>query len=382
MEQSNTSSRPYQICSRCVMDTSDREIVFDSRGVCNRCKEYEILLPRLLPSPENRDKELRQLIDKIKADGKGKEYDCLIGVSGGVDSTYVAYLVKKLGLRPLAVHLDNGWDTELAVSNIEKCMKALSIDLYTHVLDWDEFKDLQLAFLKASTPDSEFPTDHAIYSLMIRKAAELGVRYIISGVNLVTEGITGPKMTASAFDWKYIKSIHKLFGTRKLSANYPRLSLANFIYYRIFKRQQLVYLLNYVDYNKHEAVELMKQELGWQPYTGKHHESVYTRFFQSYILPVKFGFDKRIMHLSALVMSGQMTRAQALEEMQKEICSPTLIREDKTYVSKKFGITENELDAILALPPKENSEYPSSEKSLLLKCYRLYRQYQTRNQPK
>lgn len=362
------------------MDTSDYEIVFDEHGVCNRCKEYETLISRLLPKPETRERELKELVTRIKEDGKGKEYDCLIGVSGGVDSTYVAYLVKNLGLRPLAVHLDNGWDTELAVSNIEKCMNALSIDLYTHVLDWDEFKDLQLAFLKASTPDSEFPTDHAIYALMIRKAAELGIRYIISGVNLVTEGVTGPKMTASFFDFKYIESIHKRFGTVKLSSNFPRLTLPNFIYYRLIKKQQLTYLLNYVDYNKKEAVELMKKELGWQPYTGKHHESVYTRFFQSYILPVKFGFDKRIMHLSALIMSGQITRKQAIEEMKEEVCAPELIRDDKTYVAKKFGITEMELDNILALPPQQNSEYPSSEKSLLMRLYRFYQQKRAKAQ--
>lgn len=360
------------------MDTTDLEIVFDDLGVCNRCKEYETLLPRLLPKPEQRDAGLQRLVAAIREEGKNKEYDCLIGVSGGVDSTYIAYFVKKLGLRPLAVHLDNGWDTELAVSNIEKSMKILGIDLYTHVLDWDEFRDLQLAFLKASTPDSEFPTDHAIYALMIRKAAEIGVRYIISGVNLVTEGITGPKMTASAFDWKYIQSIHEMFGTRKLTTNFPRLGLGHFIYYRLIKKQQLVYLLNYIDYNKAEAVELLKRELGWQPYTGKHHESVYTRFFQSYILPVKFGFDKRIMHLSALVMSGQMTRDDALAELHKPICAPEIIREDKTYVAKKFGITEQELDSILALPPKQNSEYPSSEKSLLMKLYRLYQEYKNR----
>ncbi|UPU37637.1 N-acetyl sugar amidotransferase [Geomonas paludis] len=374
---SNSSQKPHHVCTRCVMDTTDHEIIFDDAGVCNRCKEYETLLPRLLPKPQNRDRELRELVARIKEEGKGKEYDCLIGVSGGVDSTYVAYLVKNLGLRPLAVHLDNGWDTELAVSNIEKCMKALDIDLYTHVLDWDEFKDLQLAFLRASTPDSEFPTDHAIYALMIRKAAEIGTRYIISGVNLVTEGITGPKMTANAFDFKYIEGIHKRFGTRRLTGNFPRLTLANFIYYRLVRKQQLVYLLNYVDYNKKDAVELMKRELGWQPYTGKHHESVYTRFFQSYILPVKFGFDKRIMHLSALIMSGQMTREQALAELQKEVCAPELIREDKTYVAKKFGISEQELDDILAQPPRQNSEYPSSERTFLMRCYRLYQQRRT-----
>ena len=366
--------KEHQICTRCIMDTTDSGIEFDDDGICNRCKEYEYLMGTLMPSPESRDEELAQLVKKIKADGENLEYDCLVGVSGGVDSTYVAYLVKKLGLRPLAVHLDNGWNTELAVSNIEKCMKTLSIDLYTHVLNWDEFRDLQLSFLKASTPDSEFPTDHAIYSLMVRKAADIGVNYVISGVNLVTEGITGPKMSANAFDWKYLKGIHKRFGHVKLN-NFPHLTLTDFAYYRLFKNQKIVYLLNYIDYNKSETIELMKEKLGWQPYTGKHHESIYTRFFQAYMLPKKFGFDKRIMHLSALVMSGQTTRNQALDEMQTEICSPELLRDDKTYVSKKLGITENELDKILSQPPKSCNDYPSAEKSFPLRMYRAYRQY-------
>lgn len=366
----NSSDRTYQICTRCVMDTTDKEIEFDQQGVCNRCKEYETLIPKLLPNRTTRETELAALVELIKKEGRGKDYDCLIGVSGGVDSTYISYLVKDLGLRPLAVHLDNGWDTELAVSNIERCMKALDIDLYTHVLNWDEFKDMQLAFLKASTPDSEFPTDHAIISIMYRKASEIGVRYIISGVNLVTEGITGPKMITNAFDWKYISGIHKRFGTGKVTSNFPHMSLLNFFYYRKIKKMQFVYLLNYIDFNKGDAMKLMKEKLGWQPYTGKHHESVYTRFFQSYMLPRKHGFDKRIMHLSALIMSGQITREKALEELEMEACPPDLIKQDKIFVAKKFGITESELDRILDLPPKQNGEYPSSEKAWYMRLYR------------
>tara|TARA_B100000579_G_scaffold437455_1_gene466860 strand:+ start:2891 stop:3973 length:1083 start_codon:yes stop_codon:yes gene_type:complete len=353
------------------MDTTDSGIVFDKEGVCNRCKEYLELVPRYIDSEETREQELLNLINTIKNKGRKNKYDCIIGVSGGVDSTFVAKKVKEFGLRPLAVHLDNGWNTELAVSNIEKTMKNLGIDLYTHVLNWEQFKDLQLSFLKASTPDSEFPSDHAIYALMIRMAAKYNIKYIISGVNLVTEGITGPKMSASAFDYKYISSIHKIFGTKKLTNNFPRLTLYDFFYYRYIRRIKLVYLLNKLNYSKSKAIEDLKSSLGWEPYTGKHHESIYTRFFQSYILPKKFNFDKRIMHYSALIMSGQITRENALKEMKNEICDKSLVQQDKSYVAKKLGIQESELDQILSKPPSSGNEYPSSEKNILLRFYRF-----------
>jgi N-acetyl sugar amidotransferase len=349
------------------MDTSDPEISFDENGVCIRCRDYERAKAIYVPPPEARGQALRRLVEQIRRAGRGREYDCLIGVSGGVDSTYTAWLVKSLGLRPLAVHLDNGWDSNLAVSNIERCLKALGIDLFTYVLDWDEFKDLQLAFLKASTPDSEIPTDHAILALLMNKAAELKVRYILYGANIATEGMSVPAWSRGHWDWKYIRSLHRRFGSRKLRT-FPRFSLLRMFYCRHVLGQKSVDILNYVDYNKSEAMEIIQREFGWQPYSGKHHESIYTRFFQAYILPRKFGFDKRRAHLSALVMAGEITREQALLKMEEEICPPELLREDKTYVAKKLGLTEAEFDAIMALPPKSFWDYPSYENGGLLRA--------------
>jgi N-acetyl sugar amidotransferase len=353
------------------MDTTDPGISFDPNGICNRCRDFEIVHAYYVRPSGTREMDLQNLVSQIKAEGRNKEYDCVIGVSGGVDSTYVAYLVKKNGLRPLAVHLDNGWDSALAVSNIENCVKALSIDLYTCVLDWDEFRDLQLSFLKASTPDSEIPTDHAILAILMWKAAEIGVRYIISGANIATEGLYAPEWSMGHYDWKYIRTVHERFGRTPLNT-FPHFDLLDLLWLRFVKRQRQVYILNYIDYRKDMAAEFIRKELGWNPYTGKHHESIYTRFFQSYILPRKFSFDKRRMHLSTLIMSGQLSRTRALEEIEKPIGSQEMLREDKTFVSKKLGITERELDEILALPAKKFKEYPSYERSLPIRAYRAW----------
>ena len=363
----------HTICPRCIMDTSDPGIQFNDRGLCNRCREYESVFAQHVLSPETRQRELADLVARIRADGRKREYDCLIGVSGGVDSTYVAYVTKKLGLRPLAVHLDNGWDSELAVCNIERCLKTLDIDLYTHVLDWDEFRDLQLAFLKASTPDSEIPSDHAILALMMKMAAKIGVRHVISGCNVVTEGVFAPTWSRGHYDWKYIRTIHQKYGTIPLK-KYVHFSLAGLGWTRYVRGQRQVYILNYLDYNKRQAMELIQKELGWKPYGGKHHESIYTRFFQSYILPRKFGFDKRRMHLSTLIMSGQISRDNALAEMQKPICSPDLMVEDKRYVCKKLGLPEAEFEAILALPPRTFWDYSSYEKTFVVRAGRAMRE--------
>ena len=344
----------------------------DSEGVCNRCREFDLAYAAQVPSPETRDGLLRELVARIKKDGEGHEYDCVIGVSGGVDSTYTAWLVKQLGLRPLAVHMDNGWDSNLAVSNIENCLKALSIDLYTKVLDWEEFRDLQLAFLKASTPDSEIPTDHAILAAVMDKADELGVRYIIWGVNLGTEGLSIPTWSTGHFDWKYIRSVQKRFGRTALRS-FPHFSLLRLAYLRYVKGQKPVYILNYIDFRKEDAEDTIKRELGYRPYAAKHHESIYTRFFQSYILPKKFGFDKRRLHLACLVVSGQMTRDAALEELKKEVYTSEMLRSDKQFVVKKLGITEAEFDDILSLPPKSFWDYPSYEKNPLVRLYRNWR---------
>jgi N-acetyl sugar amidotransferase len=354
------------------MDTSDPKIEFDDQGICNRCRGYEITHAQYVPPPEKREALMKQAVEEMKRAGKGKDYDCVIGVSGGVDSTYTAWLVKQLGLRPLAVHVDNGWNSNLAVTNIENCLRRLGIDLYTEVLDWDEFRDLQLAFLKASTPDSEIPTDHAILASVMRKAAELGVRHIVWGVNVPTEGLAVPTWSMGHFDWKYIRSVQRQFGAGKLRT-FPHFTLLRMAWWRYVRRIRSVYLLNLVDFKKEEAEQVIQREVEYQPYEGKHHESIYTRFFQSYILPRKFGFDKRRAHLSTLIMSGQMTRDAALIEMTREIYPAETMREDKKFVVKKLGIPEAEFDAIMAKPSLTFWDYPSYEKSSLVPAFRKVR---------
>lgn len=338
------------------MDTTDPGIRFDRNGVCNHCHTYERMVRRDVYTGDIGRDRLRTLIQDIKEEGKNKEYDCLIGLSGGVDSTFVAYQVKNLGLRPLAVHLDNGWDSELAVHNIQRALEILDIDLYTHVIDWEEFKDIQIAFLKASTPDSEIPSDHAIVSLMYQLADQNDIRYVITGRNVRTETHVPESWSTGHFDWKYIRSVHQQFGTRNL-VTYPHRTREEERQYR--RKQKWFDILNYIDYVKKDAISILEKELEWQYYGGKHYESIYTRFFQGYILPKKFGYDKRKGHLSSLICSGEITRDEALEELKKEPYPPDLQLQDRHYVIKKLGLTEEEFDTIMALPPKTIYDYPS-----------------------
>jgi N-acetyl sugar amidotransferase len=347
----------YRICTRCLMDTSDPEIVFDEQGVCNHCHDYDRLMTQKAIRGEAGRVYLERLVEKMKHDGQGKPYDCLIGVSGGVDSTYVAYLVKQMGLRPLAVHMDNGWDSELAVKNIEETLKRLGIDLYTEVLDWEEFKDLQVAFLKASTPDSEIPSDHAIWAVLGNMADKLKVKYIVSGFNVRTETHLPRAWSYGHFDWKYIRSVYKQFGRNARLKTFPHIGF--FTYYRRLLTHRRVDILNYIDFDKTEAMKILENELGWRYYGGKHHESIYTRFYQGYILPVKFGFDKRRCHFSSLVCSGEITREAALKELERPTYAPAMQEEDREYVVKKLGLTEPEFETIMNTPKKSFWDYPS-----------------------
>ena len=349
-------SSEYRMCIRCVMDTTDPDIVFDENGVCNHCHTYDRMVREYVVDGEEGLRHLEQTAQKIRKDGQGKKYDCVIGVSGGVDSTYVAYHVKKLGLRPLAVHLDNGWDSELAVKNIEETLKRLDIDLYTEVLDWEEFKDIQISFLKASTPDSEIPTDHAINALLGNLAQKIGVKYVIIGSNVRTEMHLPRAWSQGHLDWKYIREIQKRFGTQPFRT-FPHIGF--FTYYLRMLTQKRVEILNYLGYNKKEALRVLREELGWRYYGGKHYESIYTRFYQGYILPEKFGFDKRRSHLSSLVCSGEVTREQALEELKVPTYAPSMQEEDREYVVKKLGLTDAEFAAIMSAPRKSYWDYPS-----------------------
>lgn len=349
-------AREYQICTRCVMDTTDPDITFDSLGICNHCHSHDAAVRASVRTGERGRIELEQILDEVRRAGARKPYDCVIGVSGGVDSTYVAYLVKEHGLRPLAVHLDNGWDSELAVKNIEVALRTLGIDLHTHVLDWPEFRDLQLAFLRASTPDSEIPTDHAISALIRHTAHRLGVHYMITGVNVRTETHLPLAWSQGHSDWRYIRSVHEQFGTIPLRS-FPHMGF--WTYRRYHHTQSQIDLLNYVDYVKDDAMRVLQSKLNWKYYGGKHFESIYTRFYQGYILPTKFGFDKRRAHLSSLVCSGERSREAALSELETPPYSPELQAQDKIYVAKKLGLTEPEFEAIMRLPKRSYWDFPS-----------------------
>ena len=362
------------------MDTTDPEIVFDDYGICNHCIEYEEFSKKYLFSGIEGNLRLEKIVDEIKGAGKGKDYDCIIGVSGGVDSTYVAYKVKELGLRPFAIHLDNGWDSEMAVRNIEQTLKILNMELYTHVIDWEEFKDLQLSFLKASTPDSEIPSDHAIVSLWYQVAKKFDIKYIITGCNLRTETHVPPAWSQGHMDWRYIKNVHNQFGTIKLKTfphmNYWECRKALSCYKRID-------ILNYLDYIKENAKKLLKEKLCWKDYGGKHYESIYTRFYQGYILYKKFGYDKRRGHFSSLICSGEMVREQALKELMNEPYPLETQNEDKEYVIKRLSLTEKEFEEIMNLPKKTFWDYPSygkfSQSPIYKSLRRIYRLLNSRS---
>ena len=357
-------------CTRCVMDTTDPEIQFDENGVCNHCHRYDYVIKHAVFSGEGGRQKLQKMVDVIRREGEKKQYDCIAGVSGGVDSTYVVYLLKQLGLRPLAVHLDNGWDSEQAVSNIHNALKKLNIDLYTHVIDWEEFKDIQLSFLKSSTSDSEIPSDHALNTLMHQMAEKFRVPYMFAGCNARTESHLPRAWSQGHSDWKYISSVHHQFGSKELKT-FPRMDL--WTSYRYFSTHMIIYILDYIDYIKKDAIPVLEQELGWKYYGGKHYESIYTRFYQGYILPRKFGYDKRKTHFSSLICAGEITREEALEELKKPTYPLDLQEEDRLYVIKKFGLTEIEFDQIMELSHKRFEDYSSYGKLFSTPIFQSYR---------
>jgi N-acetyl sugar amidotransferase len=349
-----------RICNRCVMDTTIKIIDFDGKGICNYCKAYEYRVSNELYKEPERAQKLSLLIEKIKKDGKNKDYDCLIGVSGGVDSSFVAHLVKEFGLRPLAIHLDNGWNSELAVQNMQQLLNKLDIDLYTHVIDWEEFKDLQKAFIKSSIENLEIPTDQAITALLLKMSNQHGIKYILNGSNLVTEGIL-PIQGGRGIDYRLLKDIHKKFGTKKLKT-YPSISIWNFAYKVLVKKIKYIPILNYIDFDKEKAIELLEDKYGWRRYGGKHYESIFTRFFQGYILPNKYNYDKRKPHLSTMIMSGQLTRDDAFLELKNNpYPDQKLLEDDLDFFLKKFNFTKEEFEIIMKETPKDPKEFKSYE---------------------
>lgn len=352
-------------CKRCVMDTTAPSIIFDENGVCNFCTNYfEQLKVRFTGDKKS---ELETLVLAMKKAGRGKKYDCVIGVSGGVDSTYVAYLVKELGLRPLAIHLDNGWNSELAVENIHKTLSKLNIELHTHVINWTEIREIQKSFLKASIPGMEIPTDHGIYSILRIVANKENIDYIVNGSNFKTEFIMERAWSEmmGQLDWLLIKNIHKKFGNGYFKS-YPKTTRTAFYKARVTKKPEVVYFLDYIDFSKDKAMKFIQDELGWVYYGGKHYESIYTRFTQAYIQPKKFGIDKRKAHFSNLICMGEMTKEQATEELCKSAYpSSEMEAEDKELVLKKLKISESEFEDIMKAQTLTFKDYDGYHNSII-----------------
>jgi N-acetyl sugar amidotransferase len=365
-----------QTCTRCVMDTSAPGIEFDAAGVCNYCTAFELKWRDAVKIAADHLAHRDEFLARVKENGRGKEYDCIVGISGGVDSSYVLLLAKQHGLRPLAVHLDNGWNSELASHNIANLVKHLGVDLYTHVIDWQENRDLQLSFIKAHVVDIELLMDNAMLALNYQQAARHGLKYVLSGNNLATEGMRMPEgWYQFKFDARNVRSIQKRFGRLPIRTHLL-MSTFDFTWYEFVRGIKRVPFLDYFPYNKAEAVETLKREVGYKPYPYKHYESVFTRFYQAYILPRKFGYDKRRVHLSSLIVSGQMTRDEALALLATPPYPDAKQQEqDRTYVLKKLGLTEAAFEEYMRAPGIPHSHYGTEEpfNRALVKVYKFLR---------
>lgn len=353
----------YQICTRCVMDTTDPTITFNEKGECNHCTDFIETRSKYQYRPEKSERELAQRIAEIKKNGKGKEYDVILGLSGGIDSSYAAWICRQNGLRVLAVHLDNGWNSEEAVQNIKNIARKLDIDYESYVLDWNEFKDLQLAFLKAAVPEAETPTDIAIPAVLHKVADKYSVKHIVSGGNFATEGILPKYWHYNAKDMRYLKAIYRTFGTRSLNT-FPTFGFEKEMYYKLVRKMKFFYILNYVPYNKEEAMAFLEKELGWKYYGGKHYESKYTGFIQSYYLYEKFGIDYRRATLSTQICNNQITRDESVKILEVKPYSNEKIEDEKSYIAKKLGVSTGEFEKILSRPAKWYTDYPNDEKRL------------------
>jgi len=355
-------SRDYQICSNCIMDTSDSNIIFDESGKCDYCNNY---YSNILPSwhtDEGGEKELFRTVEKIKAEGERKDFDCIIGLSGGLDSSYLTYIAsEKLGLRPLLFHVDAGWNTSQAVGNIEKLVDGLNLDLYTEVINWEEIKDLQVALLKSQIPHQDIAQDTAFFSMLYKFARENKIKYVLTGGNYSTECCREPEEWGAypGIDKTLILDIHSKFGTIPL-ATFPIIDVfTSKIYYKYILGMQVFKPLDLIPYIKKDAESKLEELFGWQRFQHKHHESRFTRFFEDYWLPRKFGFDRRRAHFSSLILTGQMTRQEALERITKPELDEHFLLCEFEYVAHKLDLSVDELRAIFLGENKSSDNYKS-----------------------
>lgn len=355
------NERPYQICTRCIMDTSDPYIIFDEKGYCNHCTTaLATMQSRWFPDEEGA-KYLNNIVERIKTEGRKNEFDCIIGLSGGIDSSYLAYLTVKMGLRPLVIHVDCGWNSEVAVKNIENLVKLLNIELHTYVVNWEEMKDIQIAYLKSNVANQDVPQDHAIFAALYNYAAKNNVKYVLNGSNFATESILPKAWGYNSMDYRNLKSIHNAHGKYPL-ATFPHLTFFDrYIYYTLIKKMKVIKPLNFINYNKDDAIKILSDELRWSYYGNKHYESRFTKFFQAYYLPKKFGFDKRKAHFSSLIVSGHINRSKAVEMMKTEPYSSLELNEEIEYVAKKLDMTAQELLDLMSQPNRTYHDYSSNE---------------------
>jgi N-acetyl sugar amidotransferase len=348
----------YQICTHCVMDTSNPFIEFDEAGQCNCCKDAIERLPHEWWPNAHGERQLGLLVDQLKEAGKGKRYDAMIGLSGGVDSAYLAHILRaKFDLRLLAVHVDGGWNTEAAVRNIEVLVRTLDIDLFTHVVEWGEMRDVQLAFLRASVLNQDMPQDHAFFATLYRTAKHFDVRHFLSGVNFSSESIVQLGWGYPSMDGMHLRAIHEAFGVRPIK-KFPLMSLTEYVWLtRIANHLRIEKPLDYLPYDKEAAKGELSKNYEWKDYGSKHQESRFTRFYQEIYLPKKFNFDKRRLHFSSLIVSGQLTRAAALGQLAEPTISEMHAARETRFVAKKIGISTQELNALIDLPNRQHSDF-------------------------
>ncbi len=356
--------REYQICTNCVMDTSDSRIKFDKNGVCDHCNDFLInVKPNWFPNEEGK-KRLESTVAKIKQDGKDRDFDCILGMSGGVDSSYLLHLaVKELGLRPLVFHVDGGWNSELAVNNIQVMIDKLGLDLYTEVINWEEMKDFQLAFFKSGVPHIDIPQDHAFIATLYNFADEHNIKYILNGGNISTECVRNPmEWLYYGTDMTQINDIKKQFGTIKMESYPFSPILRHKFFLKYIRKIQVVKPLDNLNYIKEDALKLLAEEYGWKPYPQKHFESRFTKFFEGYWLPERFGFDTRRVQFSSLILTGQLSREIALKKLKKPSYNKETIDDEFNYIATKLGISSEELRGYLNMPKKFYWDYKNNEK--------------------